>query len=349
MKTSLTSISLEDLGWNSFFMRQCTIEELEKLTPARLFSIQKNQLLFKNIYEDFKIDITGKMRLDDPFTVGDWFLCDENQKLIRRLSRKNVFKRVTSAKHLYVQLAGANIDTLFIVTSCNHDFNLARLERYLALAKESEVFPVIILTKTDLCDDVNFYTNQLPSLDRGIIFETVNATCKESLTCLQPWIYKGQTIAFMGSSGVGKSTIVNHFCGKNVQQTGEIRKNDSRGRHTTTHRSMHLLENGAILLDSPGIRELQLLAGDEVINDVFSKITKLAKQCKFRNCNHESEPGCKVQQALQEGSLDRRRFDNYLKLKAESSRVNQSLHERRSSEKKFAKIVKSVKTKYKFD
>lgn len=343
------AISLEDLGWNSFFMSQCSMEELENTIPARLFSVQKNQLSFKNIHEDFTFDITGKMRLDDPFTIGDWFLFDPEKKLIRRLKRKNVFKRVTSAKHLYVQLAGANIDTLFIVTSCNHDFNLARLERYLALAQDSEVFPVIILTKTDLCDDVYFYTDQLRELGNSIIFETVNATDASTLKGLEPWIYKGQTIAFMGSSGVGKSTLVNHIYGEDIQQTADIREDDSKGRHTTTHRSMHLLNNGAILLDSPGIRELQLLADGDAIDDVFAEISELAKGCKFRDCSHDTEPGCKVQQALKEGDLEPRRFENYLKLKAESSRTTQTLHERRASEKKFSKMVKSVQTKYKFD
>lgn len=345
-------ISLEDLGWSPFFMGQCSLEELETLTPTRLFSVQKNRLFFKNIHEDFQLDISGRMRQDDPFTIGDWFLLDDDKNIIRRLTRKNVFKRVTSAKHLYVQLAGANMDTLFIVTSCNNDFNLARLERYLALAKDSDVFPVILLTKTDLCSDIDFYTSQISQLGNHILYAAVNATSGESLAALTPWIYKGQTIAFMGSSGVGKSTIVNHFCGHMVQQTAAIREDDSKGRHTTTHRSMHLLPKGGILLDSPGIRELQLLADEEAISDVFAEITELALGCKFRNCSHGSEPGCKVRQALEEGTLDQRRFDNYMKLKSESQRTMQNLHERRSSEKKFSKEVKSAKsakTKYKFD
>ncbi|MFV0431523.1 MAG: ribosome small subunit-dependent GTPase A [Alphaproteobacteria bacterium] len=337
----------QNLGWSNFFKTQCKESELEQYQIARAFAMQKEMLLLKTIHKEFWLPLSGKMRAADPFTVGDWFLFDEaEQKIIRRLNRKSLLKRVTSAKHLYIQLAAANIDTVFIVSSCNDDFNLARLERYLTLAQDGGCDAVIILTKSDLCNDISPFTLALKELG-DIAYIVVNALDKKELEeKILKQCQRGQTIALMGSSGVGKSTIVNSLLGEEVQRTSSIRQADSKGRHTTTHRSVHMLKNGTLLLDSPGIRELQLLSSSDAIDTVFDDIISLAADCKFRDCSHGREIGCNVQKAIKEGKLAQRRLDNYQKLLFESERGNQKLNQRLKSERKTNRYQKSNKVKY---
>lgn len=309
--------------------------------------MQKESVLLKTIEDEFWIPLSGTMRSSDPFVVGDWFLFDaQQQKIIRRLNRKSLFKRVTSAKHLYIQLIGANIDTLFIVTSCNDDFNLNRLERYLTFANDAQTQAVIIVTKSDLCADITPYKEALKELG-DMDYAFVNGCNAESLKPLQQWCGVGQTIALMGSSGVGKSTIVNTLMGDDIQLTADIRADDSKGRHTTTHRSIHSLKDGGLLLDSPGIRELQTLATQEAVDATFGDIVTLAHNCQFRDCNHDTEVGCAVKAAIAEHQLSQRRFDNYKKLCFESARANQMLDKRLKSERQTSKYRQSNKVKYK--
>ncbi len=337
---------LPQLGWADFFASQCTESELKQYMPARAFSMQKEMLYLKTAECEYALPLSGSMRAADPFIVGDWFLFDENaHKIIRRLNRKSLFKRVTSAKHLYVQLSGANIDTLFIVTSCNQDFNLNRIERYLTLASDAGSDAIVVITKSDLCGDMEIYESTLKELgDVPHIF--INALDAQNIAPLYKWCKQGKTIALMGSSGVGKSTIVNTLLGGDVQKTGGIREDDAKGRHTTTHRSLHILTKGGILLDSPGIRELQLLANTEAVDDVFRDITALAGECKFRNCAHDKEVGCAVQQAIMEGRISQRRFDNYTKLRFEAMRATEMLDRRLKSERQGRGYQKSNKVKY---
>lgn len=335
------------LGWSQFFHSQCTESELKKYQPARIFSMQKESVLLKTEVGEFWIPLSGTMRSADPFVVGDWFLFDSHQqKIIRRLKRKSLFKRITSAKHLYIQLIGANIDTLFIVTSCNDDFNLSRLERYLTFVHDAQTQAVIIITKSDLCADTTPYIKALKELgDIDYIF--ADALSEHSLQNLKKWCGLGQTIALMGSSGVGKSTIVNTLMGGDVQMTGAIRDDDSKGRHTTTHRSIHILKNGGLLLDSPGIRELQTLANQDAVHTTFDDIITLAQNCEFRDCQHDKEQGCAVKDAINNQKISQRRFDNYKKLSFESERANQMLSKRLKSERQTSKYRQSNKVKYK--
>ncbi|WP_147023547.1 ribosome small subunit-dependent GTPase A, partial [Microvirga aerophila] len=256
------------------------------------------------------------------FAVGDWVLADPQTHLLhRRLLRKTVLARRTEGSKP-PQLAGANADTLFIVTSCNADFNPARLERYLALANEAGTTPVILLTKADTAADARTYEQQAIALQRGLAVVTLNSRSRDVATALAPWCGAGQTVALVGSSGVGKSTLVNTLAGaaqERAQQTGGIRDHDAKGRHTTTSRSLHAIAGGGWVIDTPGMRTLRVSDAAFGLETLFAEITELAPLCRFSDCTHAHEPGCAVQRAVAAGALDPERLTRWRKLVEESS------------------------------
>lgn len=233
-----------------------------------------------------------------------------------------------------------NVDTLFILTSADHDFNLARLERYLALAHEGSATPVIVISKADLHDDAQSLAQKARGL--GALVEVVDARDPVAVAALRSWCHAGQTVALLGSSGVGKSTLVNTLAGTS-QATGEVREADSKGRHTTSSRSMHRLGDGGWLLDTPGMRELQLFDVENALLEVFPEISGLAAACRFGDCTHETEPGCAVRQAIVEGRIDADRLRRYRKLQAESFRHSASLAERRARDRSLGQLYKTIK------
>ena len=236
------------------------------------------------------------------------------------------------------------MSTLFIVCALNDDFNLSRIERYLATSNEAEVEPVIVLTKADLVTDAEEKRQQVQQLDPLLMVEMLNALDGEQYTPLSSWCKSGSTVAFMGSSGVGKSTLVNGLLGESVQLTGGIRESDSKGRHTTTGRSMHFLPSGGVLIDTPGMRELQLFDCADGVAETFSDIEALAEKCRFSDCQHDSEPGCAVINAIETGQLEQRRLNNYLKLMREQQRNSATLAERRASYKQQTKMYRNIQT-----
>jgi ribosome biogenesis GTPase len=236
----------------------------------------------------------------------------------------------------------ANVDTLFVVTSCNQEFNLSRLERYLALALDAGVEPVVILTKVDLAADLEEFRSQARTLRPGLAIEAVNAKDAGVINTLKPWCGSGQTVALVGSSGVGKSTLVNTLSSARVQETAATRETDAKGRHTTTSRSLHLLPEGGLLLDSPGLRELQLSDCEAGVATLFEEIEAVARNCRFNDCRHQGETGCAVAAAVECNELDLRRLDNYLKLRAEQERSSETLLEKRRKDKNLGKMYKRV-------
>jgi ribosome biogenesis GTPase len=329
---------LERLGWQAFFARQTDIEEIAAMPPVRVTEVHRSGL---RVVGD-GIDLLVPPRADA--TVGDWLLLNRNLPgASRLLERKTLIKRRAAGHDRKIQLIAANIDTAFIVTSCNPDFNIARLERYVALAFEAGVTPVIILTKTDLCEDPEPYIRQAEAISHRVAVLALNARGAEAKSKLAPWCKTGQTIAFLGSSGVGKSTLTNSLSETEAAATQAIREDDAKGRHTTSHRQLHILPDSCAVLDTPGVRELQLTDTEAGLAEVFSDIDALAAACRFRDCRHETEPGCAVQAALERGDIDRVRLDRWRKLVAEDEHNTASLAERRFKDKAFGKMVRQAK------
>ena len=329
---------LKSLGWQNFFAQQISIEEMAATPPVRVTEVHRSGL---RVLGD-GIDMMVPPRADA--TVGDWLLLDrELPSASRVLERKSLIKRRAAGHDRSVQLIAANLDTAFIVTSCNLDFNVARLERYVALAFEAGVTPVILLTKADLCDDPSSYVTDAEAISADVAVLTLNAKSDEPRTKLAPWCKPGQTIAFLGSSGVGKSTLTNALSAGEVAATQDIREDDAKGRHTTSHRQLHILPNGCAVLDTPGVRELQLTEAETGVTEVFSDLDALSLDCRFNNCKHTTEPGCAVLAALERGDIDAARLGRWRKLVAEDQHNTASLAQRRSKDKAFGKMIKQVK------
>ncbi|WP_261818026.1 ribosome small subunit-dependent GTPase A [Vibrio gallicus] len=326
------------LGWQPFFQQQLALEDYEQNKIARISAHHRSGYVVQTETDTIQLPIHESL---PAMTVGDWVILTADNTFSRLLERTSLFSRKAAGSKVAEQYIAANIDTVFIVMSLNDDFNLSRVERYLALANESQVEPVIVLTKQDLCNDGELLKAQVQALDPMLMVEMVNALNETSVARLLPWCNTGKTVAFMGSSGVGKSTLVNSLLGESAQKTGSIRDDDSKGRHTTTGRTLLSMPSGAVLLDTPGMRELQLANVSQGISETFSDIETLAQQCRFSDCSHQGEPGCAIQTALDSGDLDTRRLNNYLKLQREQARNSATLAELRSHDKQLGKMYKS--------
>ncbi len=342
----MTDLTRDALGWSPFYMSQLEIEELESLTPARISTVHRDRVVA--LSEIGPLELT----LDPGITtgavaVGDWVLCNPAQhRLTRVLDRKTELSRGTEYHTGEKQLIAANIDTLFITTSCNNDFNPARLERYLALAHDALITPVILITKADQTDDPEAYVDQARRLGRDLEVLAINAKSDTVGETLVPWCGKGQTVAFAGSSGVGKTTIANALTGEQAA-TQDIREDDARGRHTTTGRSLHQIPTGGWLIDTPGMRGLGVAEVAYGIDATFPEISELAEQCKFRDCEHDSEPGCAVQAAIAAGDVDPDRLRRFQKLKRENQYATETIAQARDRYRKFGKMVKNAQNRKK--
>jgi len=331
--------SLQSLGWRPFFQSQLAID-CEWL-PARVLTVHRGRIDVAHADGQDTIVLSGKSA-ELSITVGDWVLVDPNGlQVVCRLERFGAFQRKAAGTAGKVQLIAANVDSLFIVTSANRDFNVARLERYLAIAHDAGAFPVIVITKADTVENVEEFVSAANRLLPGILVEALDARDPKAAEVLRPWCETGQSVALLGSSGVGKSTLVNTLA-RAAQETKTVREDDQRGRHTTTSRSMHRLPHGGWLIDTPGMRELQLVDIGESLDAVFGDIADFASDCRFADCSHEAEPDCAVRAAIETGVLDPDRMRRYRKLQSEDRRNTETIAERRSRDKYLGKLYKSV-------
>lgn len=334
----MASNELSRLGWRPFFQQQVGLEHWD-YPVWRVAAQHRNRVELLGAAGAAELALEPGM---PAVTVGDWLLLTPEGRFLRLLERQSLFRRKAPGRKVDEQLIAANVDTLFIVTSLNEDFSLNRIERYLSLAHEARVEPVVVLSKADLCADPAARQREVQRLDPLLAVETVNCLDPGEIHKLLAWCGTGRTVALMGSSGVGKSTLVNTLLGGAVQDTGAIRAKDGTGRHVTTGRSLHRMKEGGLLLDTPGLRELQLADCDDGVHSTFAEITALAARCRFGDCRHGGEPGCAVQEAIAHGEVDARRLSSYLKLLREQAFNSATLAEKRARDKRFGKMVKSV-------
>lgn len=292
-------------------------------------------------------------------TTGDFVLIEWNNMgdsmIYETLRRESSFSRTASSSdrnrelhNQHEQLVAANFDYVFIIQSLNNNFNINRIERYLSLAWESGGIPVIVLTKSDLVSNPKEYVNKVQDIAFGVDVYAVSCITKEGIENINKYFSKGKTIVFLGSSGVGKSTLVNTLYGREVMKTSEVRENDSRGRHTTTSRNLIMLPNGAMIIDTPGMRELGMWNAEEGISKTFSDIEQYIGTCKYSNCTHTNEPGCKILEAIENGEISKERFEQYLKLQKESQYNTDSEKYLKDKKEKFKEIAKINKNNKKF-
>lgn len=326
----MTSTDLSSLGWTSHFA--CQVVAGDPLSPGRVAEVQRSHLTI----------LPDNLRLLAPegtgrFAVGDWVLHD-GATALRRLDPATEITRKVAGDESERQLIVANVDALGIVTSCNADFSVARLERYLAVALSAGCLPVVILTKADQVEDPGGYLREAQRLSPLVTALALNAKDPEEVARLHPWCGPGQTLALVGSSGVGKTTIQNALTGQ-VAATQAIREDDARGRHTTTARALRRTLAGGCLIDTPGMRELGMIEAAEGISQVFADIEELAARCRFRDCAHEGEPGCAVQAAIAAGEIEAERLRRYQKLEREDRLHTEALHERHARTRAWAKAT----------
>lgn len=318
---------IENYGYTDFYkIQEASFKAIEKeLIPGRIIEVQREQYKILTNEGESAAKLKGSLFYNEAITstypaVGDFVLVKPNPHgediIYYVLERKSKFSRLDSFNEIE-QIVATNFDFVFIMTSLNNDFNLKRIERYLTSAWESGAVPVIVLTKADLCSNYSAYVEQLEQIAFGVSIVPISSLTGEGMEKLQEFIMPSKTIVFLGSSGVGKSSLVNAIAGQEIMKVSGIRQDDSKGRHTTTHRQLIMLENGTMIIDTPGMRELGLWNASEGLDTAFSDIEALSSKCKFRDCSHKNEPGCAVKHALESGELLPERWESYLKLKKE--------------------------------
>ncbi|WP_438431361.1 ribosome small subunit-dependent GTPase A [Gorillibacterium sp. sgz500922] len=329
-----------DSEWAEAFVPYAALGHI----PGRVTAEHKHIYTVQTAQGELLAEVTGKFRFaaserEDYPAVGDWLALspryeDGRASIHAILPRRSKFSRKIAGNTTDEQIAAVNVDTVFLIAALNGDFNLRRLERYLIPAWESGAQPVIVLSKSDLCDDPALFVAETEGIAPGVPVHAVSAVTGAGMDGLAPYLTAGRTLTLLGSSGAGKSSLTNFLAGSEVMSTGGIREDDSRGRHTTTHRELIPLAGGALMIDTPGMRELQLWSAEEGMTAAFADIEELAEACRFGDCTHRKEPGCAVQEALRAGTLERSRYDSFRKLESELAFVARKEQEKQRAQEK---------------
>jgi ribosome biogenesis GTPase len=344
-------MKIEDLGYNERFEEFRIGQKLHDFETGRIISEHKERYVVRTTHGDFEAEITGNMRFaarsrEDFPAVGDWvslMIYEKESAIIHKIfPRYSVIKRQSVGKSGDVQIIASNIDYAFLVQAADRDFNINRIERYLTMCYSSGVKPVIILTKTDLVEreDVDRMLQLLEKRHGDVQAIPVSNETESGYDDLWEAIKPGKTYCMLGSSGVGKSTLLNNLYGRQLMKTGSISHSTSKGRHVTSHRELTVLGNGGIIIDNPGMREVGIADTEAGLEETFNKIVSLSADCKYADCTHTSETGCAVLEALENGELDRATFENYLKMEREKAHFESTAAERKKKDKILNKIVK---------
>lgn len=356
-------MNIKSLGFSSFFEDQLLDlikdKKLEKCIPARVTKEHKHSYRVISENGEWLATVAGhyayeSFAREDYPAVGDWVLVEkmdgEERAIIHKLfKRRSQFSRKMAGQEVDVQIVAANVDFVLLVMSLNADFNVRRLERYLIAAWDSGATPIIVLTKADLCEDVERYYNDAQAIAFGVDIFVTSSYTGAGIEEIRSLFKEGATGALLGSSGAGKSTLTNALYGNDKMKVSGIREDDAKGRHTTTHRELVLLPNGGCLIDTPGMRELQLWDQSESLNSGFKDIEELALNCRYRDCSHTSEPDCAVIQAVDNGVLEYSRLQSYFKLQKELAFMERkvNIQARLAEQRKWKQISKGLKKKYK--
>jgi len=350
---------LETYGWDETFAAAFAPYAAEGFEAGRVFLQHNRALMLYTASGELQAETTGRLRFhargaEDLPAVGDWVAFrrvpeEGKAKIHEILPRRSKFSRRAAGSETAEQIVAANVDTVFLVTGLDHDFNPRRVERYLIMAWESGAEPVVVLNKADLVEEAEERRGEIEQVAPGVAVLLLSAKRGVGIEQLLPYVVRGRTVALMGSSGTGKSTITNRLLGAEVQRTQEVRLADERGRHTTTHRELFVLAGGGLVLDTPGMRELQLLVSEKGLRETFEEIEEAAALCRFSDCRHEGEPGCAVREALDSGRLDLERYQNYRKMQAEMRHAATLIDQRKAQDEKsrVKRIHRDLKKVYK--
>jgi len=346
-------MTLENIGFSGSFVRDFKELDLEGAVPGRV--IRQSAFSYRIQCEDSEMEAraAGKLKADVLPAVGDWVAVRPPEghgpaTILAVLPRRSAFSRNAPGRAVQEQVVAANIDEVFVVTDPDNDFNLRRLERYITLVYNSGAEPVIVLNKADRVADVEPVLARAGSVSPGIPVYAVSAVDGKGLDQLRKHLRPGGTVAFLGSSGVGKSTLINRLLGEDYMDVGVVREGHGKGRHTTSHRELLSLPGGGAVVDTPGMREIRVWGDEEGLTEAFPEVDELARQCRFNDCRHESEEGCAVKEALASGLLDASRAASFMKLRGEFENLEQrrgpgARREEKRRGKRFAKMVKEVK------